>query len=624
MTWRVPALAAPAVASWLFAWWLTGDDGYQSPKGDLFPWVTEIHHVFIERATRWGGDAGDLVPGLVLGNTDSVSESLAEAMRVTSLTHLMAVSGANCAIVVGIAFGIAAICGAPLIVRVISGLIALGAFVLMVGPEPSVIRSSLMAAIGLGVLVWGRPVAGLSALCAAVIVSLIIDPSLSHSMGFALSVSATLGLLVLARPLATSLTRWIPSGVSVLVAIPLSAAIACQPLILVFSPSLPTYGIVANILAEPFVPIATITGLLSILASPLPALSDGLLAVSSLCAGIVAAIARFCAALPMARVPWPPGTAGIALSAVVSVGIVLAVTTRFRVAGLSAAVLAATIGLSSTVGAGRFAWVTAPDDWTWAQCDVGQGDAVIVRDGDMVAVFDTGRTETPMRECLATLGIGRIDLLVLTHFDADHAGGYRAVLGRVGTVLHGPTDGVEDEDILRNFVENGTELVPVQRGASGRLGRLEWRVLWPSTTEPREPGNPSSVTLMVTPGQGCDNTCLSGLNLGDLPAVEQRRLLALGGIVPVDIVKVSHHGSRDQEPELYRRVRAPVALIGVGGDNEYGHPTVKILDVLAGTGSTVLRSDINGIVLVSRSQAGELRVWRERQSEPRFTLKAEE
>jgi competence protein ComEC len=270
------------------------------------------------------------------------------------------------------------------------------------------------------------------------------------------------------------------------------------------------------------------------------------------------------------------------------------------------------------------AWVTAPDDWTWAQCDVGQGDAVIVRDGDMVAVFDTGRTETPMRECLATLGIGRIDLLVLTHFDADHAGGYRAVLGRVGTVLHGPTDGVEDEDILRNFVENGTELVPVQRGASGRLGRLEWRVLWPSTTEPREPGNPSSVTLMVTPGQGCDNTCLSGLNLGDLPAVEQRRLLALGGIVPVDIVKVSHHGSRDQEPELYRRVRAPVALIGVGGDNEYGHPTVKILDVLAGTGSTVLRSDINGIVLVSRSQAGELRVWRERQSEPRFTLKAEE
>lgn len=624
MTRHIPVLAVPAVTAWVFAWWLTRDNGYNRPKGDFFPWVTAIHDTFIERTTRWGGDAGALVPGLVLGNTDAVSESLAEAMRVTSLTHLMAVSGANCAIVVGIAFGIAALFRAPLIARVMAGFVALVTFVVLVGPEPSVIRSSLMAAIGLGVLVWGRPVAGLTALCAAVILSLVIDPSLSHSIGFALSVSATLGLLVIARPLSAQLARWMPSGVALLVAIPLSAAIACQPLILVFSPSLPTYGIVANIAAEPFVPIATVTGLLSILTTPIPALSDGLLAVSSLCAGAVATIARFCASLPMARLPWPPGTAGIVLSVAVSLGIVVAVATRFKVAGVTSAVLAATIGLSTTIGAGRLAWVTAPDDWSWAQCDVGQGDAVVIRDGDKVAVIDTGRSETPMRECMATLGIGTIDLLVLTHFDADHAGGYRAVLGQVGTVLHGPTDGAEDENILRDFLEHGAALVKAQRGGLGRLGRLEWRVLWPNSAEPREPGNPSSVTITVTPGPGCDNTCVSGLNLGDLPAFEQRRLIALGGIRPVDLVKVSHHGSRDQEPELYRRTRATVSMIGVVADNEYGHPTAEILDVLAGIGSTVVRSDLNGIVLISRSRAGELWVWRERQSEPRFTLNSEE
>jgi len=213
---------------------------------------------------------------------------------------------------------------------------------------------------------------------------------------------------------------------------------------------------------------------------------------------------------------------------------------------------------------------------------------------------------------------------VLTHFDADHVGGYRAILGRVRTVLHGPNDGSDDENTLRDFVEHGATLVPATRGDRGRLGRLEWRVLWPSSSDPREPGNPSSVTLAITPGPECDNTCLSGLNLGDLPAVEQRRLLALGGIPPVDIVKVSHHGSRDQEPELYRRTHATVSLIGVGADNEYGHPTPETLEVLAGIGTTVLRSDLNGIFLVSRSETGELRVWRERQSEPRFTLKAEE
>lgn len=550
---RIPALAFPAAVSWVVAWWLTRETGYQRSTGDFFPWVTDVHASFLERTARWGGDAGALVPGRVLGNTDAISESLSEAMRITSLTHLMAVSGANCAIVVGLAFGVAAILRAPLVGRVIAGMLALVTFVVLVGPEPSVIRSSLMAAIGLGVLLWGRPTAGLTALSAAVVLSLIIDPTLSHSVGFALSVSATLGLLVIARPLAGHLERWMPSGIALLVSIPLSAAIACQPIILVFSPSIPTYGIVANILAEPFVPIATVSGLLSILTAPVSPLSDGLLAVASFSAGIVAFVARFFAALPLVRAPWPPGAAGIALAAVVSVGLIVAITTRFRRTGVIVALILSTLGLSTTFGASRLTWVSAPTEWSWAQCDVGQGDAVVVRDAGTVALIDTGRTETPLRECLATLGIDHIDLLVLTHFDVDHAGGYRAIVGRVDRVLHGPTDGTADEQTLQELVTQGATLVRAERGQTGRLGRLDWRVLWPASSEPREAGNPSSVTVTFSRGPNCDQTCTTALNLGDLPAAEQRRVLALGGIVPVDVVKVSHHGSRDQEPELYRR-----------------------------------------------------------------------
>lgn len=621
---RFPTLAAPAALSWVVAWWLTRETGYRRSTSDFFPWVTDVHDSFLERTTRWGGDAGALVPGLVLGNTDAIPESLSEAMRVTSLTHLMAVSGANCAIVVGLAFGVAAILRAPLVGRVIAGMLALVTFVVLVGPEPSVIRSSLMAAIGLGVLLWGRPTTGLTALSAAVVLSLIIDPTLSHSIGFTLSVAATLGLLVIARPLAGQLERWMPSGIALLVSIPLSAAIACQPIILVFSPSLPTYGIIANILAEPFVPLATVSGLLSILTTPLPPLSDGLIAVASLSASAVAFVARFFAALPMARVPWPPDGIGIILATVVSVGLVVAITTRFRRTGIITALVVSTLGLSTTLGASRLAWVSAPTDWSWAQCDVGQGDAVVVRDAGTVALIDTGRTETPLRECLTTLGIDHIDVLVLTHFDVDHAGGYRAIVGHVGRVLHGPTDGATDERTLQELAVHGATLIRAERGLTGRLGRLDWRVLWPAASEPREPGNPSSVTVAFSRGSGCDQTCTTAINLGDLPAAEQRRVLALGGVTPVNVVKVSHHGSRDQEPELYRRTRSAIALIGVGADNEYGHPTRETLDVLAGAGSTVLRSDLNGIVLVSRTASGELRVWRERQSEPRFTLRAEE
>ncbi len=620
---RVPVLAFPAAAAWIVAWWLTKSTGYRREAGQLFPWVDDLHEDFLLRASRWAGDAGALVPGLVLGNTDAISESLSEAMQVTSLTHLMAVSGSNCAIVVGLAFGIAALCRSPLWGRVATSAVALASFVIVVGPDPSVIRSSIMATIGLAALLWGRPVAGATALCAAILVALMFDPTLSHSVGFALSVSATLGLLVLARPLTKIATRWMPTPVAIAVAIPLSAAIACQPIVLGFSPYIPMYGIVANILAEPLIPFATVFGLLAIVLSPMPFVSDGLLAMATAMAGLVAAIARTGAALPVARLPWPPGEWGIVLAASVSFGIVAVVLGRWRALGGLVAVVAATLGLASTLGASRVAWASAPHDWSWAQCDVGQGDAVLVRDAGVVALIDTGRTESPIRECLSALGVAHIDVLVLTHFDVDHAGGYGAVVGRVETVLHGPPDGDADIAIIEELRSGGARIVSAERGLTGAIGRLHWRVLWPSDGNPRELGNPSSVTLIVERTTGCDSTCVTGLALGDLPRAEQTIMRLAGGLVPIDVVKVSHHGSRDQDPELYRRVRASVALIGVGADNEYGHPTAETLDVLAGAGSTVARSDLNGIVLVWRTSAGELRVWRERATEPRFTLNTE-
>jgi competence protein ComEC len=561
---------------------------------------------------------------LVLGNTDAISESLSEAMQVTSLTHLMAVSGSNCAIVVGLAFGIAALCRAPLWGRVAASVVTLASFVIVVGPDPSVIRSSIMATIGLAALLWGRPVAGATALCAAILVALLFDPTLSHSVGFALSVSATLGLLVLARPLTEFVKRWLPTPVAIAVAIPLSAAIACQPIVLGFSPYIPMYGIVANVLAEPLIPIATVFGLLSIVLSPVPLVSDGLLAIATSMAGLVAAIARTGAALPVARLPWPPGEWGIVLASLVSFGIVAVVLRRWRAVGGLVAVVAATLGLASTVGAGRVAWASAPADWSWAQCDVGQGDAVLVRDAARIALIDVGRTEPPIRECLSALGVAHIDILFLTHFDVDHAGGYRPLVGRVSTVIHGPPDGDADIALVEQLRSGGARIVNAERGLTGELGRLDWRLLWPSDGNPREPGNPSSVTVLFERGAECDATCVTGLDLGDLPGAEQTIVRLAGGLAAIDVVKVSHHGSRDQDPELYRRVRAPVALIGVGADNEYGHPTPETLNLLAGVGSTVARSDLNGIVLVWRTLTGELRVWRERATEPRFTLNTEE
>ena len=603
---RVPPLAWPAAALWVALWFLGPTETYRpaSPPD----WVVALREHFAESVARFGGDGSALVPGLVLGDTSGIPDSLTRAMRVTSLAHLTAVSGANCAVIVSAVFGLAALLGAGLWVRVFLSATALVGFVIVVGAEPSVIRASIMALLALAALALGRPSTGLSMLAGAVLLSLVVWPTLAHSIGFALSVVATLGLLVLTAPLANLLSRWVSPTIATIVAAPIAAQVSVQPLLLVFQPSIPTYGVVANALADPLAPIATIAGLLSLVFAPIPAFSIPCAGIAWASGSLIAVIARTCTSLPLTSIPWPNGVIGItvAVACTLLLGWAL-LASRPRLA-LAAGLLTA-ISLSTTVGGGAVAWASAPHDWTVAQCDVGQGDAVILRDGAEVAVIDTGRDEHLFRECLGRLGVTHITILVLTHFDIDHAGAYAVARGMVDTVVHGPTDGIADEITLRELEDSGARIVEGRRGLSGRLGRWEWRVLWPTPSISVEPGNPSSVVISLRDASG---TLPSLVDLGDLPAREQDMMVGLGGIGRTDIVKVSHHGSRDQFPRLYERLRAGVALVGVGSDNEYGHPTEETIALLASVGSTPVRTDRQGVALVGKDANGVLRVWTER------------
>ncbi len=603
---RIPLLAWPAFVLWGVLALVTPGEPYRpAPSPE---WAVAIRDRFADAFTRFGGDGAELVPGLVLGDTSAQSEGLTNAMRVASLAHLTAVSGANCAVIVATVFGLCALVGLGIWWRCGVAFVALASFVVVVGPEPSVIRAAIMATIALIALALGRPSEGLAVLSAAVIIALAISPGLARSMGFALSVAATTGLLVLARPLVDLLARWLPMRIAMVVAVPLAAQIAVQPLLLVFAPAIATYGVIANVVTAPLAPVATIAGLGGLVLLDIPVFSIPLMGLSWLAGSGIAWVARIIAAAPAATIPWPIGVYGIALAALCSVCASWAIVTR---RGVPAVVASAILigSLSSTVGGSTVTWLSAPPRWLIAQCDVGQGDAVLVRDSGHVALIDVGRDERRVRDCLDRLGIGKIDLLVLTHFDIDHAGAYAAVVGRVGTVIHGPTDGPADELALRRLRDGGANLVQGMRGVVGTLGERHWRVVWPTDGYVGEPGNPASVVVEFS---RCGRTCPSVLDLGDLPGPEQQRLLALGGLRAVDIVKVSHHGSRDQFPDLYQRLRPSLALIGVGADNEYGHPTAEVLSMLSAVGASVLRSDTTGISLVASNPDGTLRVWTER------------
>jgi competence protein ComEC len=587
-----------------------------TPPGSFLLATDVLRASFLERSLQREGDAGQLLPGLAIGDTSAVDDGLVQAMRETSLSHLVAVSGANCAIIVALVVALVALFGGGLWVRMVAGVAALVGFVILVTPEPSITRAAVMASIVLIFLASSRPVRGIPVLGTTVLILLAIDPWLSTDFAFALSVLATGGILLLSGPLVRAMSAYLPPGVALVLALPLAAQIACQPLLIVLNPIIPVWAVVANAIAAPAAPVATILGMLACIAGPLSTnLADAIVWVAWLPSGYISAIARVLAATPMAVLPWPEGWFGVLAVAIIGYGGIAwlllrtsshTIFRRFLGWGSAGAVVVVVLGFFVPQSATK---ASIPADWTVAQCDVGQGDAIVLRSKDTVVVIDVGELPKDIARCLAMLGVDHIDLLVITHFDKDHVGGWTAVIDRVSEVWIGDFTSDKELTLVQEMSDRGPLVRQVSRGHNAVVGGYELLVVWPTTTPLAAPGNDSSVVILATPGPECP-TCLSGIYLGDLGEQAQRILDARETLPTVDIVKVSHHGSRDQYPALYRGLLARVGLIGVGKTNSYGHPHKDIIEIVEESG-VVLRSDRDGLVTLHRSETDGIVKWSE-------------
>ncbi|MEO7005783.1 MAG: ComEC/Rec2 family competence protein, partial [Terrimesophilobacter sp.] len=404
-------------------------------------WANMLRSGFASAAHTLPGDGGDLLPGLAIGDTSAVSVTLDDAMKTTSLSHLTAVSGANCAVIIGLIMIAGAAFGVPRRLRIGAALVVLVGFVALVTPQASVLRAAVMAALVLAAMAGGRTLRGIPVLSLAVIILLTVDPWLCRNYGFLLSVLATAGLLVLVRPFGAVLSRWMPSALALVIAVPLAAQIACQPVLILLNPAIPVYGVLANLLSEPAAPVATVLGLVACLLIPVaPPLGHAAALLAWLPSAWIAAVARFFSALPGSQAPWVPGAVGVALVAgMIALGLIAVLGgTRRPGVRLGAAVV---LALALMVYAGGVVTnqvvlqLARPPQWQIAACDIGQGDAVLVRSAGQIALIDTGPDPRLLQKCLSALGIARIQLLVLTHFDLDHVGGTAAVFGRVDRAM---------------------------------------------------------------------------------------------------------------------------------------------------------------------------------------------
>jgi competence protein ComEC len=588
------------------------------PAPGALGWADALRARFGAATARLPGDGGALLPGLAIGDETRVSPELDASMKASSLSHLTAVSGSNCAVVIAGLLAVAAAIGLPRVWRVVLALTGLAGFVVLVTPGASVLRAAVMAAIVVLGTALGRPGRALPAVALAVLVLLVQNPWLSRDYGFALSVAATAALLVLAPPLAARLARWLPRWLAVGLSVPLAAQLACQPILVLLNPNVPLYGVVANVLAEPAAPVATVAGLVGCLLVPLSAtLAAPLLWAAWAPSAWIAAVARASTRLPASAVPWPGGAAGVVLAAVVTLGVLVLVAhpgsvrgRRLRGAGAAASALILVVALALQAGPAIASRAAMPRDWVVGLCDIGQGDAIVLHHGASYGLIDTGPEPAALGACLRELGISRLALLVLTHYDADHVGGVEAVAGMSDAALVG-TPPADSRAAQLKLAELRRRRVPVHfalRGDEGSLGGLRWRVLWPDGAHPDMlTSNEGGVTLEVT-GDG-----IRMLFLADLDEKAQDALIADGGLPAVDVVKVAHHGSADQSTRIYGLLHARLGLISCGVDNGYGHPTAEALGLLRAAGTALARTDLEGMVLVA-ARAGRLALWTQKKT----------
>ncbi|GGM28297.1 ComEC/Rec2 family competence protein [Dactylosporangium sucinum] len=541
-------------------------------------------------------EPGGLLPGLVVGDTSRLDPGLADDFRATGLTHLTAVSGANLAIVAGLMLMVVRWCRAGPRVAAVVCVLALAGFVILVRPSPSVLRAAAMGGLALVALAIGRPRAALPALAAGVLVLVVADPGLAIDAGFALSVLATGGLVLVAPRWAAALTaRGVPAFAAEALAVPAAAQAACAPVIAAISASVSLTTIPANLLAAPAVAPATVLGVVTAVLSPLlPTLAAFTAWVASWPARWLVTIAHLGADVPAGVVPWPGGVFGGALLG--GLLAVLLVAARRPVARR----LVVVVATAAVLGAAPVRLIAGgwpPPGWLVVACDVGQGDALVVAAGEGAAVVvDTGPEPEAVDGCLRRLGVRRIPLLVLSHFHVDHIGGLDGAL-RGRTV---------DRLLLPPFPEpaSGRSAVlkrrlPAAEASAGLVvaaGAVRLAVVGPvhPTTGTRSDANNNSLVLMVTVGG------VRVLLTGDAETEEQSGLVEAAGAggLRADVLKVAHHGSAYQDPGFLDAVAPRVALVSVGKDNDYGHPSGVVLARLARGGARILRTDEAGDLAV--------------------------
>ena len=528
-----------------------------------FLWAGNMIRTRVLDQLRDRGPGAALVSGFLVGAIDQLPQADIDALRLAGISHYVAVSGANVAGFLLLWFIILGPLGVGGRRRGFLGLLAVVVFALATRWEPSVVRASLMAGLVLAGRAVGLPVDSWTALGWSGALALLVAPDLSQSIGFQLSVLATAGIMSGGDLLPASFPRWLRGSLGPTIA----AQAAVTPLLLGAFGTVPLVSPLSNLVAAPLVSVVTLLGGLGTLTGlePLVGTAIGL-------AGFILDLAYVAAGLPQ-----------VGLTGVVMVAAALVAVRSSQLRPWLAVAVALTLVWG---GLGRD--VVAPPAIVFL--DVGQGDAslILATDGSTILV-DAGPEPPLLASALRSYGVGRIDLLVVTHPHEDHIAGLVGLVERIpidrvwiGGTAH---SGESWEMLSTQLAGDGMAIEAPAVGTTEVYGDVTIEVLGPLR---RYAGvNDQSVVLMVSAGS------TTVLMTGDIERTAQADL----GSIRADVLKVPHHGGATSSLPWLAAVEARIAVVSVG-DNDYGHPAPELLELLSMLGTVVVRTDQAGDVVI--------------------------
>lgn len=576
-------------------------------------------------------ETGNLCLGILLGNTEDISNDLKENFKTSNLYHILAVSGTHISyLIIGATFLLEKSKINKKISRILT-ILTLIFFMILTGLSPSVVRAGIMGIILISAGLFYRKLDIATSISLSLLISLINNPFCINNNGLLLSYGGTIGIILFEKKMEKILKiqeegiiscsklkfHKLKNLIKQMLSVTISAQIIIIPIMILKFNTISFTFFISNILAGFLIGIIIICGYVLIIVSLVSVnLAKCGFLLYNFILKIFIFIVEICSKLPFSKVYITTPNIFIII---IYYAVILAL--RFSIIKISTlkknykkiiVILIIIISIFNLIK-------IIPSNLKIHFIDVGQGDStLIITPTNKKILIDSGGSklkesfdvgESTLVPYLLNRGVNKLDYVIISHFDADHCNGFLAVLDKikVGKLIISKQSEIcnEYETIINIIKQKNIPVQIVKKGDKIQFDKYVYvDIIYPTKNLKFNDINNNSIVCKLVYRK------FSVLFTGDIEKEAEAEILSLyknTNILNSNILKAGHHGSKTSSTkEFLEAVKPKIVLIGVGANNTFGHPSEEVIKNLEKCGAQIYRTDFNGEIIIKVNDKGKI------------------